>query len=140
MKLLAEKNKPFIIAEIASAHEGSKKLAINIAKKAYKAKADAIKFQIFEASELVASSNSSFSTFKKLEFSHNEWSFIFKALKSIKTKWIAEIFDIKSLHFAHNSNFFHAYKIPATCLDEKEIIDMLIKIKKPIIIGTGGSK
>jgi len=46
-------NLPYIIAEVASAHEGKADLAIEIAKHAIKAKTDAVKFQIFNSKKLL---------------------------------------------------------------------------------------
>ena len=43
-----------IIAEIANAHQGDPKLALNIAEEAIKAKADAIKFQMYTPDELIS--------------------------------------------------------------------------------------
>ena len=42
-----------IIAEIANAHQGKHKIAIDIAKKAIEADADAIKFQVYFANEFL---------------------------------------------------------------------------------------
>ncbi len=42
------KNLPFIIGEVASAHEGDYRKAIKIGQEALKAGADAVKFQIFK--------------------------------------------------------------------------------------------
>ena len=47
-------NSPYIIAEIASAHEGNPDLAIELLNFASKSKADAVKFQIFKTEKLLS--------------------------------------------------------------------------------------
>ena len=81
-----EKNAPYIIAEIASAHEGNVNLAIEIAKYALASKADAVKFQIFKSEKLLSKNNPFFKQFKKLEFSFKEWEKIIISIYSINFK------------------------------------------------------
>lgn len=133
------KKKPFIIAEIASAHDGDYKSAKKIADQALKNGADAIKFQIFDCGKLISKKNPLFKKFKKLEISKLKW---LKVLKSFKrdTFLIAETFDIESLKFAKNLNVFKAYKLPSTCLNDKNMLEILNSLKKPVIIAAGGSK
>ena len=133
------KKKPFIIAEIASAHDGDYKSAKKIADQALKNGADAIKLQIFDCGKLISKKNPLFKKFKKLEISKLKW---LKVLKSFKrdTFLIAETFDIESLKFAKNLNVFKAYKLPSTCLNDKNMLEILNSLKKPVIIAAGGSK
>ena len=53
MKGIFDKSKPFIIAEIASTHEGNPKLLHKIINKTLSTKADAIKLQIFKTDNLI---------------------------------------------------------------------------------------
>ena len=133
------KKKPFIIGEIASAHEGNYKLAKKIANLALKNGADAIKFQIFNCEKLISKKNPLYKKFKKLEISKFEW---LKVLKSFKrdTFLIAETFDSESLKFAKSLDVFKAYKLPSTCLNDKSMLEILTNLKKPVILAAGGSK
>ena len=54
-----------IIAEIANAHQGRPEIAIEIANKAIEANADAIKFQIYTADDLLTPTHSRYNHFKK---------------------------------------------------------------------------
>ena len=130
---------PFIIGEVASAHDGNYKLAKKIANSALKSGADAIKFQIFNCEKLISKKNPLYKKFKKLEISKSEW---FKVLKSFRrnTFLIAEIFDEESLLFAKSLNVFKAFKLPSTCLNDKRMLEILIKLRKPVILAAGGSK
>ena len=61
--------KIFVIAEMANAHEGNLDNAKKIVRAASDAKADAIKFQKFFTSELLAKDHNQFNHFKKLRTS-----------------------------------------------------------------------
>ena len=58
-----KKNLPYIIAEIASAHEGNVNLAIEITNYAIASKADAVKFQMFKSERLLSKNNPFFKKF-----------------------------------------------------------------------------
>lgn len=75
------KNLPFIIGEVASAHEGDYRKAIKIGQEALKAGADAVKFQIFKCNHLISTKNPLYGKFKKLEISQNNWLKVFKKFK-----------------------------------------------------------
>ena len=62
-------DKPYIIAEIASAHEGRSDLALELANHAVNAGADAVKFQIFNRERLLSSHNPFFHEFGEIELS-----------------------------------------------------------------------
>ena len=62
-----------IIAEIANAHQGNSELAKRIALEAIDNGADAIKFQIYFADELLINKHKRFNHFKKQSFSKNTW-------------------------------------------------------------------
>ena len=134
------KNYPYIIAEVASAHEGNPNLAIEIAKYAIKAKADAVKFQIFNSEKLLSSNNPFFKKFKKIELSFKEWRKVIRSIDGKKVSLIAEVFDNESLLFAENLNAFKAYKIPSACLNDESMLKTLRKINKPVILGVGGAE
>ena len=58
-----------IIAEIANAHQGDINIAYKLAERAFLAGADAIKFQIYFAEELLIKKHPRFDHFKKQSFS-----------------------------------------------------------------------
>ena len=132
------KKSPFIIGEVASAHEGNHNKAIKIGKSAFKAGADAVKFQIFKCQNLMSKKNPLYKKFKKFEISKENWIKILKQFKNNQLL-IAEIFDLDSLIFANKQKIFKIYKLPSTCLNNKEMLNYLSKIKKPIIIAAGGA-
>ena len=62
-----------IIAEVANAHQGNYKTAIKLANEAFLNGADAVKFQIYFADELLVKSHTRYNHFLKQSFSVNEW-------------------------------------------------------------------
>ena len=71
------KKLPFIIGEVASAHEGNYMNAVKIGKQAFKAGADAVKFQIFKCQKLMSKKNPLYKKFEKFEISQHNWGKIF---------------------------------------------------------------
>ena len=132
------KKLPFIIGEVASAHEGNYINAVKIGKQAFKAGADAVKFQIFKCQKLMSKKNPLYNKFEKFEISQKNWIKIFKQFK-INDYLIAETFDIDSLIFAENQKIFKIYKLPSTCLNNKEMLNFLSDLNKPVIIASGGA-
>ena len=133
-----KKKKPFIIGEVASAHEGNYKQAIKICRSAFAAGADAVKFQIFKSRLLVSTRNPLFQKFQKLEISQYNWKKVIKKFK--KNFLIAEVFDFNSLKFADSLKAFKIYKLPSTCLMEKDMLLHLKKLNQPVILAAGGAK
>ena len=129
---------PFIIGEVASAHEGNYIKAIKIGKSAFKAGADAVKFQIFNCENLMSKKNPLYKKFNAFEISKINWVKILKQFKK-KQCLIAEIFDLDSLIFANKQKVFKIYKLPSTCLNNKEMLNYLSRINKSIIIAAGGA-
>ena len=133
-----KKNLPYIIVEIASAHEGNVNLAIEITNYAIASKADAVKFQMFKSERLLSKNNPFFKKFQEIEFSFKDWNKIIRSIDNKKISLIAEAYDEESLLFAKNLNVFNSYKIPASCLNDRNMLNKLKEINKPIILSVGG--
>ena len=138
MTIFSDIKKPYIIAEIASAHYGNPNNVIKLVNESISAKSDAVKLQIFKVSNFVSKYNTNFNELKQIEIDYTNWLIIFKKLSKKKISFIAEIFDYESLLFAVNTNFFIAYKISAACVYDINIINYLCKKKLPTIIAIGG--
>jgi len=128
-----------IIAEIANAHQGDPKLALNIAEEAIKAKADAIKFQMYTPDELISKNHKMYNIFKNLSFNKIEWEFIFNnILKQKKIKVYLDIFGIESLNFSKKFKI-DGYKVHFSDLMNTPLLVKLSKMNKLIFFGTGGA-
>ena len=93
-----------IIAEIANAHQGSYKTAIKLADKAFVYGADAVKFQIYFAEELLVKSHPRYNHFLNQSFSINQWHKIFKSQKNRKV--YCDVFGLKALSLAVKHKVF----------------------------------
>ena len=60
-----------IIAEIANSHEGNPEKALELALECVKSGADAVKFQVYFADELLISNHPRYEHFKKSHFNNN---------------------------------------------------------------------
>ncbi len=124
-----------IIAEIANAHQGSYKTAIRLADKAFLHGADAIKFQIYFADELLVKSHSRYNHFVNQSFSINQWH---KILKSQKNRKIyCDVFGFKALGLAVKHKVF-GVKIHSSDLENLELIKKIPRRMK-VLLSCGGS-
>ena len=133
-------NKPYIIAEIASAHEGRPDLAIDIAKYAVKAGCDAVKFQIFNRDQLLTKNNPYFNEFGEIELSPENWQKILEKVSDKKIDIIIEPYDVDSFDKAENTGFVNGYKIPTASIGETNLLEKVKKTRKPVYLGVGGAK
>lgn len=127
-----------IIAEIANAHQGDPKIAISIALKAVESGADAIKFQMYTADDLLVSTHQRYEHFKKQSFSQDDWDMIFGALKDCKAKVYADIFGLDSFSISQKYEM-DGYKIHFSDLMNVPLLKLIARTGKDILIGSGGS-
>lgn len=127
-----------IIAEIANSHQGDPRKAYELAKQCFKAGADAVKFQIYFADELLVNSHSKYSHFKNQSFSINEWNNLFSKIKKINNNIYADIFGERAFEVA-KKNKLKGIKIHSSDLTNKILIKKLKNNKIKYFISTGGS-
>ncbi|MGH9321336.1 MAG: N-acetylneuraminate synthase family protein [Vicinamibacteria bacterium] len=128
----------FILAEVASAHQGEAVQAIAIAKHAQEAGADGVKFQLFRASELIAPNDPRFSTFQQIELSLEDWDQVLAETRRLGISILGEVFDRESLTVAEKHDGA-AYKIHSTDIENPEFIRAVAGTGKPLLLSTGGS-
>jgi sialic acid synthase SpsE len=129
----------FLLAEVASAHQGDPVQAVALAKMARSAGADGVKFQLFRASELIAPNDRRFPTFQQIELSLPDWDRVLNEAASLGLTLLGEIFDRESLALAERHRFA-AYKIHSTDIENPEFIRAVAATGKPLLIATGGSR
>ena len=127
-----------IIAEIANAHQGSPDIAIDIANNAIQSGANAIKFQMYTADDLLVSSHKKYQHFKNQSFSLKDWKYIFSRLDITNNKVYLDIFGLESFSISKN---FHVdgYKLHFSDLMNQPLIKLLAETGKDILIGSGGA-
>lgn len=89
-----------IIAEIANAHQGSPEQAIAIARGAIAAGADAVKFQIYSADELLVRAHPRYAHFRGQAFPPDVWRDVLGRLTGGPTRLLADVFGHESLAVA----------------------------------------
>ena len=127
-----------LIAEIANAHQGNPEIAIEIAQKAIDSGADAIKFQMYTADDLLVSSHERYQHFKNQSFSKKDWQNIFSAINTSKTKVYLDIFGFESFSISKDFDI-HGYKLHFSDLNNEPLLKLLAKTGKDILIGSGGA-
>ena len=127
-----------IIAEIANAHQGNPNKAKNLALNSIKAGADAVKFQVYFAEELLTENHPRFDHFKKQSFNEKTWNKIFKLLKKKNIKIYCDVFGEKAFKIAKSNNV-DGYKIHSSDLTNSILLNLIKKSSKKIFLSTGGS-
>ena len=128
---------PLIIAEIANAHLGKKSIAKDLVKAAADSGADAIKFQIFQADELLEKNHNKFELFKNLQFSEKEWIDIFRIARKNKLNIFADIFGIKSANFALKQKI-STFKIHSSDVTNPILLEYFSKLNHRVLLSTAG--
>lgn len=127
-----------IIAEIANAHQGNPELAKKLAIQAIKNGADAIKFQIYFANELLSNNHPRFKHFKNQSFSKKIWINIINTFKKNKIKIYCDVFGEEAFNIAKICNV-DGYKIHSSDLNNNILLNLVAKTNKKIFLSAGGS-
>ncbi len=128
----------FVLAEVASAHQGEAVQALALAKQAQTAGADGVKFQLFRAPELIAPNDPRYSTFEQIELSLEDWDQVLSESRGLGLALFGELFDRESLDLAEGHDLA-AYKIHSTDIENPEFIRAVAATGKPLLLATGGS-
>mgnify|MGYP001238286340 CR=1 FL=1 len=130
--------KTLIIAEAGSNHNQDFKLAKKLIDIASKANCDAVKFQLFEADNIIQKKYKGWRILKKLEL-NKRW---LKKLKSYANKkkllFGVSPFDLNSLVELNKINV-DFIKIASPEIQDIKLIEEAAKSKKPVIISTGAA-
>ena len=148
-----KKNKrTLIIAEIGVNHNGRLSIAKKLIKKAAEAKVDVVKFQIFNADNLVTPyakkakyqqkknnfKQTQLAMLKKLQFNNREFLKLTKLCKKLKIEFCASFFDTESLPLFKKLGI-KRIKIPSGEITNFIMLKKIAKLKKKIIMSTGMS-
>ncbi len=139
-----------IIAEVGVNHNGNLNKAKKMAQEAKKAGADFVKFQIYDYNEIalknlkktnyqkINTSNqfeNQYDMLKKLSLSNKDFDKLIKFCKKIKIKFLASVFDTKSLNYLKKKS--NIIKIGSSEISNFFLLKELGKINKKLIISTG---
>ncbi len=129
---------PYIIAEMACAHNGDVEQAIKITEAAYKAGANAIQLQFFNLSEVVTPTHEVFPTIKKICFDEEQWKKVHDYASSLNIDLLVCTYDLPSVELAVKLGV-HGIKLNSADLSNPEVVEAAAKTKLPITLGTGAS-
>jgi N,N'-diacetyllegionaminate synthase len=138
-KLIGDGEPVFVIAEVAASHEGSLEQAKRLLEASREVGADAVKFQIFQADELLVPSHPSYHTFKKLEFSREQWLELLDYSRQQEIIFLADVFDIPSLELMDRPEV-KGYKVHLTNLANPDMLAGIARTSKPVFLATGGAR
>lgn len=135
---IGDGNRPFIIAEMACAHDGIKEKALKIIDASVEARADAIQLQFFVADETVTPFHPAYEVVKRIEFSESDWSDIFAYAKSKGILVFVCTYDVPSVKLAARLKV-DGIKLNSADLSNPEVVIEVAKAKIPFTLGTGAS-
>lgn len=136
--LIGEGAPAFVLAEVASAHQGEAVQALALATSAQDAGAQGVKFQLFRAAELVAPNDPHRSTFDQIELSIEDWEDVLGQMSRLTIPIVADVFDRPSLALGERVGI-KAYKIHSTDMENPEFIREVAATGKPLLLATGGT-
>ena len=147
-KLISDKNKTFIIAEVGLSHEGSVGLAKSFIENIAKSGADAVKFQMhypeFESSEFEkfrknfsSQDKTRFDYWKRTSFTFDQWKQIKKYSEKKGLIFLCSPFSNKAVDYLIKLNI-PAWKIASGEFNNSLMLNYILKkSKKPLILSTG---
>ncbi len=141
-----------IIAEAGVNHNGDIKLAKKLVEEASKSKVDVIKFQTFQASNLVtvyakkadyqlkfaAESDKQFEMLQKLELNEEQHKELKKLANTRNLEFLSTAFDVKSLQMLVSLGI-NRIKIPSGEITNLPYLRFIAAQKKKVILSTGMS-
>lgn len=127
-----------IVAEVANAHQGDPDQAISIAEAALKAGADAVKFQVYSAEELLVRSHPRYEHFSRQAFSQAVWTDLLSHFVCRKEKVYCDVFGLDALGIALEAEV-HGIKIHSSDLSNYHLLDIASEQHKRVLLAVGGS-
>ena len=137
-KFIGDGEPTFVIAEVAGSHEGSLEQAKRLLEVSREVGADAVKFQIFKADELIVPALPKYHSFKEVEFSPEQWLELLDYSKKLEIIFLADVFDIPSLKLMDRPEV-KGYKVHLTNIANPYLLSSIAKTEKPVFLATGGA-
>lgn len=146
---IGDKSKPYIIAEVGQAHDGSLGIAHSYIDAAKKSGADAIKFQTHIASEESTREEkwrvnfsyedaSRYDYWERMEFTEEQWGGLKKHADELGIDFISTPFSKKAVQLLNKLDVPY-WKVASGEINNFPLIKEMINTKKPIILSSGMS-
>ena len=127
-----------IIAEIANAHQGDPEKAYELAKAGLSAGADAVKFQIYSAGELLVRKHPRYEHFRKQSFSPETWGDLLARVIAGGGRVYCDVFGLEAMKIASAAGG-HGYKVHSSDLGNIPLLEAVALTKKKVLLAVGGS-
>ncbi len=127
-----------LIAEIANAHQGRVAEAMKLVEAAAEAGCDAVKFQKYYPSEMLAKGHSMTATFDGLVWDESGWRQLMESAKSADLMVFTDVFGIRAFESLKDLPPVDGLKLHGADVGNTPLLDALSETDYPILIGTGG--
>ncbi|HAQ70293.1 MAG TPA: hypothetical protein DCR48_04880 [Flavobacteriales bacterium] len=137
-RILGGTNSPFVIAEMACAHDGSFDKAKALIEASVKANADAVQLQFFVPDETVTPSHEAYTILCDIAFSDAQWKELFDFGKQKGIQVFVCTYDVPSVKLAASLGA-DGIKLNSSDLSNPEVLIEVAKSGIPLTLGTGAS-
>jgi N,N'-diacetyllegionaminate synthase len=127
-----------IIAEVANAHQGDPQRALDLARHAASAGADAVKFQVYFADELLSHSHPRYEHFRALEFETAFWPKAISAVHALGVKAYCDVFGPRAFQAVQDAGA-DGYKIHASDLGNVPLLRDVASHPGKMFLSVGGA-
>lgn len=137
-KVIGGNSPPYIIAEMACAHQGDPNQARAIVDGAVQAKADAVQFEIVDPDDNIVPGNEMYHLLQRLYFTREQWKEIFNYTRRYEIAVFSYAYDLNSLKLALELGS-DAIKLNSSDLSNPDMIVAAAESGLPFTLGTGAS-
>jgi N,N'-diacetyllegionaminate synthase len=127
-----------IIAEVANAHQGVPDNVLALVRHSAAAGADAVKFQVYFADELLAVTHPRYEHFRTLEFERSFWPHAVAAAHAAGLRAYCDVFGLRALEVATEAGA-DGYKVHASDLGNVPLLRRLESRSGKIFLSVGGA-
>lgn len=135
---IAKGETPFVLAEMACAHDGSVDRAIKMVRDAADGGADGIQFQMFTTDQLLTPRHKFYAKVKCLEIGYARWAGIFDAARQRGLKIFVNPLTVDALD-AVRTYGADALKIHSADMANPDLVKAVAGFRLPISVSAGGS-
>jgi sialic acid synthase SpsE len=126
-----------VLAAVGAAHGGSVDRALEMIEAAFKMNADAIVFQVFQASQLVVRRHPHRKGLDRLELSPKEWKRVLEAARASGLPVLAEALDLPSLEVAAAASV-DGHLVHSGDVENPTLVRAVGGAGRPVFLGSSG--
>lgn len=128
----------FVIAELAQSYEGSFVDAEALVRAAASARADAVKFQIFEADEVAVRGYEHYELFRNLQLSETRWAELASLTRQHGMAFLADVLGLRGVEMLDRLGV-DGFKIHASDALNLPLLEAVGRTGCPVLLSCGGS-